>query len=90
MYFYSGLFVVMLVVVWYCVGKRSWFVKSFHYVNMVCVFVFCMLLSRLFVFVALVTVAWYVLANVFGYDIHARARLIIRYSACDLVHTFLT
>lgn len=25
-----------LVMVWYCVGKRSWFVKSFHYVRWVC------------------------------------------------------
>lgn len=25
-----------LVMVWYCVGKRSWFVKLFYYVRLVC------------------------------------------------------
>ena len=50
-----------------------------HYVNTVCVFVFCMLLSCLFVFVMLVTFFVSVLTNVFGRVIHARARLIIRY-----------
>ena len=57
-----------------------------RYVGTVCVFVFCVLLSRLFVFVALVTVAWCVLTNVFGHGIYARARLINRYSECDADH----
>lgn len=57
-----------------------------HYVDLVCVFVFCMLLSRLFVFVSLVTFAWHVLTDCFAYGIHARARLIIRCSECDVDH----
>lgn len=44
-----------------------------HYVNVVCVFGFCVLLSRLFVFVSLVTLFVRVLTNVFGHGIHARA-----------------
>ena len=57
-----------------------------HMLDAVCVFVFCMLLSRLFVFVSLVTFFIRVLTNVFGYGIRARARLINRYSECDADH----
>lgn len=46
-----------------------------HMLDAVCVFVFCMLLSRLFVFVTLVTFFIRVLTNVFGRVIRARARV---------------
>lgn len=34
-----------LVMVWYCVGKRSWFVKLFHIVRLVCFACLVMVLS---------------------------------------------
>lgn len=47
-----------------------------------CFWFVCVIIAS-FCFVALVTFLIRVLTNVFGHGIHARARLINRYSACD-------